>query len=157
MILLLALAQVAVVPPVSVTPATGLQLQLACRGVGERRVLNGASAIGFGSNGNSFSAFGTRTSHKDFEDQLDFNLAGGVAKARVPRRFLPPAHGGDGGWFDVKDLVISDEYISGKVMVNLVNHPNIRLDRRTGTVSLDGKVGSFSGACQKVDPSARAF
>ncbi|WP_426263000.1 hypothetical protein [Sphingomonas sp. PWP1-2] len=138
-------------------PVAGLELHLVCRGVGERKVVNGASAVGFGSNGNTFSAFGTRTSHKDFEDQFDFNLVGGVGTARVPRRFLPPAHGGDGGWFNVKDMVVGDDYITGKVMINLINHPNIRLDRRTGTVSLGGKVGSYSGECQKVDPTAHAF
>ena len=134
-----------------------VEVHLACRGIGERRVMNRGSGVAFGPNGYAGSAFGAMSSRKDFEDQLDVNISGGIAKVRMPRRFLPPAHGGEGGWFDVKDLVIGEDYITGKVAVNFANHPAIRLDRRTGTVSMDGKVGSYSGQCEKIDPTARAF
>jgi hypothetical protein len=54
-------------------------------------------------------------------------------------------------------LAIGPDEITGKVMINFIQHPNIRIDRRSGSVALDGKVGSFAGQCEKYDPAQRAF
>jgi len=143
------------------TPAPATQpdspaLQLVCRGTGEHKVLMGGSAFGFSGNRSAF-AFGSSQQLSQFGEQLDVSVSEGKAKVRVPRRFLPPLHGGDGGWFDVSELAIGDSEITGKVAINFANHPNLRIDRRSGAVSLDGKVGSFAGQCEKFNPDQRAF
>lgn len=142
-------------PPIA--DAGVVTLQLICRGTGEHKVNTIGSAFGFGSRGRSAWGFGANQQLSQFGEQMDISITGGTAKVRVPRRFLPPLHGGDGGWFEVHDLLVNDTDITGKVAINYTNHPNLRLDRRAGTVALDGKVGSFAGECQKVDPNQRAF
>lgn len=132
-------------------------MRLICRGTGERKVATLGSAFAAGSNGQSAWALGSHQQLSQFGEQLDIDIQGGKGRARVPRRFLPPLHGGDGGWFEVQELVIDADQITGKVAINFANHPNLRIDRRSGSVALDGKVGSFAGECEKFDPNQHAF
>jgi hypothetical protein len=135
-----------------------VQLHLICRGTGDHKVALGSYGTAIGRRG-SVSAFGVSHSQSQFEDEMDVEIDGATGKARVPRRFLPPAHGGEGGWFEVKDLVVGDDTITGSVLINFANHPKLRIDRRSGSVALDGKVGAFAGQCEAYDPAAakRAF
>jgi hypothetical protein len=125
---------------------TSLSLRLVCRGVGDRTVTHVTTASVWGQNGLATDGVGTSQTQDQFGEQMDIDVRNGKAKARVPRRFLPPAHGGQGGWFDVKDLVVSDDAITGTVTINFAQHPKLRVDRRTGSVSMDGKVGSYAGS-----------
>ena len=99
------------VPPA--TPASGgLVLRLICMGTGDREVAHSSWATAATNNG-SASAFGVSHSQEQFDDQMDVDLNGSAARARVPRRFLPPLHGGDGGWFNVNDVMVTDDAITG--------------------------------------------
>ena len=40
--------------------------------------------------------------------------------------------------------------------LNFVNNPKVFIDRVTGTISISGKAGDFTGQCQAMDPSAPA-
>jgi hypothetical protein len=130
--------------------AEALNLHLVCEGVGDHQVAHSAYGSIFGSRGTA-NAFGVSHSSEQFAEQMDINIAGSQATARVPRRFLPKLHGGDGGIFEIKDLLVSEDTITGTVLVNFANHPKLHLDRRTGAVSLDGKVGAYSGQCRRYD------
>lgn len=150
------------VPPVAAAPAApeagnALTMHLICKGTGERKVVMGASGFAFGSTGQSAWGFGTRQNLSQFNEQMDIDIVNGKARARVPRRFLPALHGGDGGWFDVQDFSVAENEITGKVAINFTNHPNLRIDRRSGSVALDGKVGAFAGQCEKFNPEQKAF
>ncbi len=70
-----------------------------------------------------------------------------------------PAHGGEGGWFEMKDLVVGGDEITGTVPINVANHPKLRIDRRSGSIAMDGKVGAFAGQFEPYDPAneKRAF
>ena len=138
--------------------AEPVNLHLICQGNGDHQVAHGSWATALTRHG-SASAFRVSHSQDQFEEQMDVDIDGDAAKTRVPRRFLPPAHGGDGGWFETKELVVGDEAITGTVMINIVNHPKLRIDRRSGTIEMDGKVGAFAGQCHPYDPATaqRAF
>jgi hypothetical protein len=41
--------------------------------------------------------------------------------------------------------------------INFLQHPDLRIDRRSGSVAMDGKVGSFAGRCENFNPVQRAF
>ena len=144
-------------PPTNASaPDVGLTLRLICRGTGEHRVENYGTAFAFSGRGNS-TALAVGTQMNQFGDQMDIDINAGKVRVRVPRRMLPKLHGGEGGWFDVGELVIGGDEITGKVRLNFNEHPNLRIDRRSGSVSLDGKVGSFAGQCEKFDPAQHAF
>jgi hypothetical protein len=91
-----------------------------------------------------------------FADQVDVRLFNGNDQIRMPRTMLPGLHGGDHGWFRLKDVQADGRSIRGSVYVNFINHPKVFIDRTTGTISISGKAGDYSGECQVIDASAPA-
>jgi hypothetical protein len=69
---------------------------------------------------------------------------------------LPGLHGGDDGWFKLKDVVVDARSIHAKATVNFANHPNVFIDRVTGTISISGKSGDYAGQCQAMQADAPA-
>lgn len=70
----------------------------------------------------------------------------------MPRTMLPPIHGGDDGWFKLKEIQIKPNEITASVAVNALNNPKLRLDRYSGAISISGKAGDYSGRCRRFDP-----
>lgn len=149
-------------PPAQSAPATGGQssvsapepLSLTCYGGGTANKHKFSSFYGFNSLGRSAFATGVTSTESGFEDQVDVRLFAGDDRIRLPRKMLPPAHGGSEGWFVFKDLRVSERDILGTAAVNFINNPKIRIDRVTGTINISGKAGDFVGQCRKFDPSA---
>lgn len=80
-------------------------------------------------------------------------INGATGSIRLPRTMLPKFHGGDAGWFELRNVQETDDSITGEAAVNFANHPKVHLDRITGTISIDGKSGHYSGTCQRYDPA----
>jgi hypothetical protein len=91
-----------------------------------------------------------------FGDQVDVRLFNGDDRIRMPRTMLPPIHGGNAGWFKLKNMVADARSIRAKAAVNFMNNPNVFIDRVTGTISISGRAGDYSGQCQAIDASAPA-
>ena len=90
-----------------------------------------------------------------FGDQVDVRLFGGDDRIRLPRVMLPPLHGGNDGWFRLKNVVADERSIKAKAVVNFMNSPNIYIDRLSGTIRISGKAGDYSGTCQPVSLDAK--
>ena len=90
-------------------------------------------------------------------DKMDIAIANGTGRVRVPRPYLPAWHGGTDSWFDVKDLVATDDAITATVLINFARHPKLRVDRHTGAVELSGNLGTYQGKCRPYDAAQRAF
>jgi hypothetical protein len=103
--------------------------------------------------GNGSSTAVTRR-EQAFGDQVDVRLFSGDDRIRLPRTMLPPLHGGNDGWFKLQNLRVDARTIRGKAAVNFINSPNIFIDRVTGTISISGKAGDYSGQCQAVAADA---
>jgi len=95
-------------------------------------------------------------SHHDrqFEDQVDVRLFSGDDRIRLPRTMLPGIHGGDAGWFKLKDVVADARAIRANAAVSAFHNPKVYIDRTTGRISISGKDGDYSGDCQVIDASA---
>jgi hypothetical protein len=132
----------------------GAPLNISCGGAGSANKVSVANAFGWSRWGSSqVTAFGTRS--QGFEDQVDVRLFSGDDRIRLPRTMLPPIHGGSDGWFKLKDVKVTDRAIQASAGVNFMNNPKIHIDRMTGTISINGKAGSYSGQCQAMDPNAQ--
>jgi hypothetical protein len=107
-----------------------------------------------GSGSGSTTVYGTR--QQGFGDQVDVRLFNGDDRIRMPRTMLPALHGGNGGWFKLKNIVADARSIRAKAGVNFMNSPNVLIDRVTGTISISGKAGDCSGQCQAVTADAPA-
>lgn len=140
-------------------------LQLTCFGAGtadKTRVAtvqsNGYGSGMVGTTPYSGNAYGSSTvvipRQQDFSDQVDIRLFSGDDRIRLPRTLLPPLHGGKDGWFKLKNVVVDQRSIHAKAAVNFMNNPNVFIDRVTGTISISGRAGDYSGQCEAVDASA---
>ena len=148
-------------------PAAQQPLNLTCGGGGTANKTTAASAY---SNTNMSGMVGTTPvmgsgnstttvySHRQqgFEDQVDVRLFGGDDRIRLPRTMLPPLHGGHDGWFKLKNVVADARSIHASAAVNFMNNPKVYIDRVTGTISISGKAGDYSGQCEVIDPDAPA-
>ena len=134
--------------------AEAADLHLVCLGAGSANKPHSTSVRMSDSSGNF--AWGEAVGRRSvpFEDQVNVEIreAGG-SRIRMPRTMLPPIRGGEGGWFKLKNLKVSDAEITGSAAVNLINKPKVRIDRITGTISLSGRAGHYSGECQAYDPA----
>lgn len=141
----------------------GARLDLVCQGSG---VANKAVVMNKFSSGNAKGTIGgssvqmsgtsqsTMVGHRaqEFGDQVSLNIEGSEGRLRMPRTMLPKIHGGEDGWFKLKDIRISQEEITASVAVSALNNPKLRVDRYTGAISISGKSGDFTGSCSRFDP-----
>ncbi|MFC0588290.1 hypothetical protein ACFFF7_02575 [Novosphingobium aquiterrae] len=111
---------------------------------------NGSFGTYSGSGSASATVYGQRS--QGFEDQVSLFIEGDQGRVRMPRTMLPPIHGGDDGWFKLKNVKFKDNEISASVAVNVMNNPKLRVDRYTGAISISGKAGDYAGRCEKADP-----
>ena len=148
-------------------PAAQQPLQLTCFGGGTANkvttrtahsntyVSGNVGGTNFSGSGNgSTTVYGQR--QQAFGDQVDVRLFAGDDRIRMPRTMLPPLHGGDGGWFKLKDVVADARSIHASAAVNFMNNPKVFIDRVTGTISISGKAGDYAGQCQAVTADAPA-
>lgn len=132
-------------------------LFLVCLGTGSANRVSTTYGSAYDNRGNS--AWGQAVSRREvpFDDQVNIELssdAGG--RVRMPRAMLPVVRGGDNGWFKISDVKRTDSEITGTIGVNFMNKPKLRLDRLTGSISISGKAGDYSGVCQPYDPTTAA-
>ncbi len=143
--------------PSVLTSDSDAPLHLICDGTCVDTRVNVATASAYGSGGWA-NATGYARKASNFDDELEIEINGGIAKARLPRRIVSKLHGGDNGWFEIKKLSVGPDEITGKVAMNFTNAPYLRINRVSGAVSIDGRDGSFSGRCRNYSPeTTRAF
>lgn len=158
-------------PPVQKTsvssPSAQGPLEITCLGLGTANKLKVSTVdtdVDFSgmAGGDLFSGSGSGSStilgsrQQDFRDQVDIRLFNGDDRIRMPRTMLPPIHGGNAGWFKLKNVVADARSIRAKAAVSLMNNPNVFVDRVTGTISISGYSGDYTGQCQAIDASAPA-
>ena len=107
-----------------------------------------------GSTSGTTTVIGTR--QQGFGDQVDIRLFGGDDRIRMPRTMLPGIHGGDHGWFKLKDVVADARSIRASAAVNFINNPKVYIDRVTGSISISGRAGDYAGQCQAIEADTPA-
>jgi hypothetical protein len=100
------------------------------------------------------TVYGTR--QQGFEEQVDVRLFSGDDRIRLPRTMLPPVHGGSDGWFKLKNVIADGRSIHASAAVNFMNNLRVYIDRVTGTISISGKAGDYTGECQVVQADTPA-
>lgn len=128
------------------------ELNLVCFGAGSANKVTGSSAYGWDNSGNSANAMVYSQRSQGFEDEVRLRINDDDPRLRMPHTMLPKIRGGEDGWFKMKDIEYSEGEITASIAVSLLNNPNMRLDRYTGSISISGKSGDYVGQCQKFDP-----
>lgn len=134
-------------------PEGGGNLDLLCFGGGSANRPTVGTINAWNSDGDSANATIVGQRSQGFGDQVSLHMQGQDGRFRMPRTMLPPIHGGDDGWFKLHNIKYAPNEITASVAVNVLNNPKLRLDRYTGTISVSGKAGNYTGQCQRYDPS----
>lgn len=91
------------------------------------------------------------------EERVLFEMVDGAARLHLPSALVTAVHSGDtDGWWPVSDLRVTDDAISGRLRLNIVNKPSFRIDRVNGDIELNGLM-PFRGQCESTAGEARKF
>jgi hypothetical protein len=74
----------------------------------------------------------------------------------MPQTMLPLLRGGKEGWFKLKNVKVDARSVRASAAINIINNAKVYIDRVTGTISISGKAGDYSGQCQVIDAAAPA-
>ncbi|QXQ08223.1 hypothetical protein KX816_09775 [Sphingosinicellaceae bacterium] len=144
---------------VDASPALADTLHLVCRGSGVASDSDYVRTETRNHNGRTRDSRTLVDTSKSFSGELKIEITEGAGRAFLPRVFLPALSHGKDGWFDLKNLNESDNLITAKIAVGIMSKPDLRIDRLTGSITVNGSMGNFAGHCRKYDPtsSKRAF
>jgi len=101
--------------------------------------------------------FGPAKEHQQIPDQVDVEINGAAGRARVPRKFFPMFSRVHDGWAEVINLDVGPNAIDGLVNLGPNAKPRLHIDRKSGSVSVEGILGRFFGTCRAIEAGQRAF
>lgn len=95
---------------------------------------------------------------KSFDTALTVQVSGDDGRIQLPKRLVPPLNsGGEGeGWWPLRDVMVTPDQVTASYRLNGMNQPKVRIDRRTGRISVKG-IEEFHGTCDAVDEGERRF
>ena len=128
---------------------------LICNGSTVAPVTTGSTnAVVTDNRGNIITGRATDSEVREVRATVQFRLNGDDPRMNLPRALQPELASSKGGWFRIKDLVVTDDFVRGKVVLNFLSSTRFEIDRRTGILTSEG---GFQGACQSVDTTDRKF
>jgi len=139
--------------------ASAETMNLVCEGGGRSNRVETAESVVSDTGGSEVGSISTAASVSDpYSSGMEVKLTSEGGLLRLPRAMRPLLHGGSDGWFRIDGLAVGDDQITGRVAVNFMNRPELRIDRHTGIAHLDGKSGHFAGMCRsRAEMKERAF
>ena len=122
---------------------------LVCYGEGSRPSAESHTGYQWNSRTHHYDPISRVESSTDhFHADLQIDIRGGEGRIHPTGKLVPPLNsGGSNGWWPLTDLRVGPETISARYRLNPVNHPNVVIDRRTGSIAIDG-LGDFRGTCE---------
>lgn len=136
-------------------PAGPLKLNLTCTGTLETAEMDETSVTVAKDFDATQSATGKATTTRlvRIPGRLTFEFADGAGRVRVPPQWRPRfSKRAADGWMDLDQFAADDRTVTGRLSLNFISKPHLRIDRRTGDVEL----GSFVGTCDRTPDGAAA-
>ena len=101
----------------------------------------------------------SQTNYKDrINSTINVYINNNESWIQIPTSLLPPIRNKKpNNRYDIYNLDILEDSITGKFKLNFANKPKMTLDRYSGLLSYKGLGVSFTGKCKKVDRSKKIF
>ncbi|RYD59808.1 MAG: hypothetical protein EOP60_01280 [Sphingomonadales bacterium] len=130
----------------------GPSLTLVCFGGGSAPVAQYQSGYVYNSRSHRFEPqFGTTLGREGFASDVQIEIWHGRGRIHLQGTLVSPIHsGGNNGWWDIENLVVTPDRITGQYRMNGMNKPRIEIDRRSQRITIRA-VTSFSGRCDAGD------
>ncbi|MDB5452181.1 MAG: hypothetical protein JWO33_759 [Caulobacteraceae bacterium] len=86
-----------------------------------------------------------------FDSEVQVEVRGSRGRIHLTGKLVAPIHSGDvDGWWELKDLSVDRDRITGQYRLNGLNSPKVVIDRRSGRIRIDG-IEHFRGECDAGD------
>lgn len=130
----------------------GPSITLVCFGGGSTPAAQYQSGYVYNSRSHRFEPqYGTVLGRDGFASDLQIEIWHGRGRIRPEGKLVSPIHsGGDNGWWDIQNLVVTPDRITGEYRMNGLNKPRFEIDRRSGTIRIRAAT-SFTGRCDAGD------
>jgi hypothetical protein len=128
-------------------------LHLLCQGGGAAVKHSIVDAYAHSSDGTSITGSAFTSHDRPYAEAVKIDITDNVGRIEMPRGLLPLVHGGTEGWIELHEIVTTENEIVAKAAVNFMNNPRVRIDRISGTVTIEGQRGNFAGRCEAYDPA----
>lgn len=134
----------------------GDDIQLVCYGGAEKIVAESRSGYQWDDQQHKFvPKMSVETGRRDFDTSINVSIHENAGDIRLPKSLIPPLHsGGRDGWWPIEDLIVGHDEIRGRFQLNGLNRPSLVINRRNGTLTIDGMI-KFSGRCDPDDGHRR--
>ena len=99
----------------------------------------------------------TYVGSKEYDATLQVEIIDGSSgRVRLPRSMIPPiSSGGERRWWDLQNVRVDRNQITGSFTLNGLNKPRVTIDRRSGRVSIQSSLTQFRGECDTMREDAR--
>lgn len=143
------------VPPVQEAPAPVGEIRLICSGSANANTTMQSHTGAVDNWGNAVSAVTTAdaTDSRVGEAELVVSPEGG--RAHLPRQLMPLF--GAKGWSKLKNVKFSDDEITATAATHLIKGTAIRVNRRSGFITMTNPAGTFEGQCRKASDEPQRF
>jgi hypothetical protein len=130
----------------------GLSLTLICYGAGSGPAAQYQSGYVYNSRSHRFEPkFGTTLGREGFASDVQIEIWHGRGRIHLGGKLVSPIHsGGQNGWWDLTDLVVTSDRISGRYRMNGLNQPRVEIDRRSQRINIRAAT-NFTGRCDVGD------
>ncbi|AVH63240.1 hypothetical protein CDG77_18510 [Nostoc sp. 'Peltigera membranacea cyanobiont' 213] len=128
------------------------RLTLICYGEGRKPGIESRNSYEWNSSRHRYELQNRIESSTDeFDSEVQVEIRNMQGKIHLAGKLIPPINsGGTDGWWNLKDLRVTPEQITGKYQVNGLNHPRVEIDRRSGRIAING-IENFRGTCDSGD------
>lgn len=130
----------------------GPSITLVCYGGGSTPSAQYQSGYVYNSRSHRFEPqYGTTLGRDGFSSDLQIEIWHGRGRIRPEGKLVSPIHsGGDNGWWDIQNLVVTPDRITGEYRMNGLNKPKFEIDRRSGMIRIRAAT-NFTGRCDAGD------
>lgn len=135
-------------PPADVGYRDPGSLVLVCYGAGTRPTVQNNPRYSWNPRNHKWEWSNELTnSAQGFNSDVQLELYGDHGRIHLGPKLVPPIHsGGDNGWWDLDNLVVTPDRITAGYRLNGLNKPKLTVDRRSGRITIQA-VTNFSGQC----------
>jgi hypothetical protein len=87
----------------------------------------------------------------EFDSEVQVEIRNTRGKIHLTGNLIAPINsGGKNGWWQLEDLKVTPDRITGRYRMNGLNKPRVNIDRRSGQIAIDG-IERFRGTCEAGD------
>lgn len=86
---------------------------------------------------------------REFDSEVQVELHDDWGRIHLTGKLVPPIHsGGSNGWWELENVHVGPDTITGRYRLNGLNKPRVEINRRTGRIKIDG-IEKFRGECDQ--------